>query len=423
MNRARPTTDAEATLSPGAARSLALAATGLDRAPAKRATKRSVLDAIRRMGALQIDTIHVVARSPYLVLWSRLGDYEPRWLDELLAERRIFEYWSHAACFLPIEDYPLYRRLMLDGRKGWTSSRDWIASHPVEVGRVLDYVRENGPARSADFERTDGRKGSWWDWKPEKVALEHLHNVGELMIAERRSFHRLYDLRERVLPGWDDRMAPPLESVERELALRAVRALGVATPLWAADYFRTAKSAAAPLLDRLAGEGALIRVAVEGIKEPAYVHPDNRRLLAAAGRREPEATTLLSPFDPVVWDRARASALFGFDYRIECYTPAPQRRYGYFTLPVLHRGRLVGRLDPKAHRADGLFEVRSLHLEPGVRVAEPLVSELAGAIARCAAWHRTPRVVVTRSDPPAAARKLATALRALERERSADRRG
>lgn len=400
-------------LSLAAVRAAMLAAMQLDREPAKRATKRTVLDAIRRMGALQIDTIHVVARSPYLVLRSRIGDFEPRWLEALLAERRIFEYWSHEACFLPIEHYPLYRRLMLDGRKGWKSSPDWIASHPEQVAPILDRIRERGPVRAADFTRSDGRRGTWWDWKPEKMALEHLHSVGDLMIAERRNFHRVYDLRERVVPEWDDRDVPDLETVQRALALEAVRALGVAPARWVPDYFRTPKTGAAALLERLAAEGALVEIEVDGWNEPAYAHPDNRRVVraAAAGRIEPSLTALLSPFDPLVWDRKRASELFGFDYRIECYTPAPKRRYGYFTLPILHRGRLVGRLDPKAHRAEGVFEVRSLHFEPDVALDDRLVAELADALARFAAWHETPRVVVRRSDPPAATRRLRAALR------------
>jgi uncharacterized protein YcaQ len=401
------------TLSNEAARALMLAAMGLDRPPAKPATKRAVLNAIRAMGALQIDTIHVVARSPYVVLWSRLGDFEPRWLEELLAKGRLFEYWSHEACFLPIEDYGLYRRLMLDGQLRWKKAPHWIRSHPDEVARILEHVRARGGARSADFERSDGKKGGWWEWKPEKLALEALHCAGDLMIAERRNFHRVYDLRERVLPSWRDDQAPSLESVQRELALKAVRALGVATARWAPDYFRTPKTGAADRLEGLADEGALLRVEVEGVRGTAYVHADHAKTLRAAarGRLEPSATTLLSPFDPLVWHRDRASELFGFDYRIECYTPAPKRRYGYFTLPILDRRRIVGRLDPKAHRAEGLFEVKSVHLEPDVAIDAGLVERVAAAIGRFAAWHGTPRVVVRASDPPAFARRLTSALR------------
>jgi uncharacterized protein YcaQ len=211
---------------------------------------------------------------------------------------------------------------------------------------------------------------AWWDWKPEKRALEYLHTAGELMIARRHNFQRLYDLRERVLPTWDDADAPPLDEVWRALALKAVRALGVATARWLPDYFRTPKRGAGALLEGLVQSGEIVAVEVEGQPEPAYVHRDHRALAeaAASGTLRPRYTTLLSPFDPIVWDRARASALFGFDYRIECYTPAEKRRYGYFTLPILHNGALVGRLDPKAHRREGLFEVKVLHLEPGLPV-------------------------------------------------------
>jgi uncharacterized protein len=407
-------------LSRAAARALLLAAQGLSSPPEHPAAKGDVLECVRRMGVLQIDSIAVVARSPYLVLWSRLGPYEPRWLDELLAEGALFEYWSHAASFIPIEDYGLYRRFMLDGRE---KSRAWFSAHPEEAGRVLARVREGGEVRSAEFARADGRAGGWWEWKPEKRALEHLFAAGELMISRRDpTFHRVSDLRERVLeralPGWEDAHAPPYREVQRTLALGAVRALGVAVTRWVPDYFRTPKRGIARLLDELADEGGLIRARLED--EPAYVHPDNAYLAEAAvsGELRSSLTTLLSPFDPVVWDRARASELFGFEYRIEVYTPAARRRYGYYSLPILHRGALVGRLDAKAHRKEGLFEVRALHLEPGVPAAEDLVSELGGALRGCADWHGTPEILVRRSDPPELIEPLHAAIEAKSAEPS-----
>jgi uncharacterized protein len=400
------------------ARALLLAAQGLSSPPERPATKGDVLECVRRMGVLQIDSIAVVARSPYLVLWSRLGPYEPRWLDELLAEGSLFEYWSHAASLIPIEDYGLYRRFMLDGRE---KTRAWMTAHPEEIGRVLAHVRESGPVRSAEFARTDGRAGGWWEWKPEKRALEHLFAAGELMISRRDpSFHRVYDLRERVLeralPGWEDAHAPPYREVRRALALKAVRALGVAVARWVPDYFRTPKRGIAGLLEELADEGGLLRARIED--EPAYVHPDNAHLAEAvlSGELRPSLTTVLSPFDPVVWDRARASELFGFEYRIEVYTPAARRRYGYYSLPILHRGALVGRLDAKAHRKEGVFEVRALHLEPGVSATEDLVSGLGGALRGCADWHGTLEISVRRSDPA----ELAELLRAAVEARAAE---
>ena len=401
-------------LSQGEARAVMLAAQGLIGRPRAAAKKADVLRAIRRMGALQIDTIHVVARSPYLVLWSRLGDYEPRWLDELLAEGKLFEYWSHEACFLPAEDYPLYRHRMLDAHgMGWKYSHEWISRHRAEVERVLSHIREHGPARSSDFARTDGKSGGWWEWKPEKRALEMLFTAGELMIARRQNFQRVYDLRERVLPSWDDSRLPPKEETRRALVLKAVRALGVARARWVSDYFRTNKRETAAATVSLADEGGLLRVRVEGWEEDAFAHPENLELIEHASSRgqRPTRTTLLSPFDPLVWDRARAREVFGFDYRLECYTPAPKRRYGYFTLPILHRDRLVGRLDPKAHRAEGVFEVRSLHLEPGVKADDELVAHVARALKECAAWHQTSEVTVSRTNPPRLARVMREALK------------
>jgi uncharacterized protein YcaQ len=395
-----------------AARTLLLAAQGLGSVP-KRATKDDVRRTIRRMGVLQIDSISVIARSPYLVLWSRIGEYDPVWLDELLAEGALFEYWSHAACFIPIEDYGLYRRLMLDKTD---KTRVWMEAHPDALEHVMGHIRNEGPVRSAEFVRTDGKAGGWWEWKPEKRALEHLFAAGELMISHRENFHRVYDLRERVLanalPTWEDALAPTEHEVRRALALKAVRALGVAVARWVPDYFRTPKKGAASLLGELADEGSLLRAEIED--EPAYVHPENARLAeeVLSGRTRSSVTTLLSPFDPVVWDRARALELFGFDYKIEVYTPAARRRYGYYSLPILHDGALVGRLDAKAHRKEGLFEVKATHLEPGVAASEGLVSGVAGALRACADWHGTPEVLIRGSHPSEVAGALRSALEA-----------
>jgi uncharacterized protein YcaQ len=392
-----------------AARTLLLAAQGLGSVP-KRATKDDVRRTIRRMGVLQIDSISVIARSPYLVLWSRIGEYDPVWLDELLAEGALFEYWSHAACFIPIEDYGLYRRLML-GKTDKT--RAWMEAHPDALEQVMVRILQDGPVRSAEFARTDGKAGGWWEWKPEKRALEHLFAAGELMISRRENFHRVYDLRERVLakalPDWEDALAPNEQEVRRALALKAVCALGVAPARWVSDYFRTPKKGVAGLLEELAEEGSLLRATVENSSETAYVHPDNAKVAERilSGTLRSSVTTLLSPFDPVVWDRARASELFGFDYKIEVYTPAAKRRYGYYSLPILHDGALVGRLDAKAHRKQGTFEVKAIHLEPDVSVSDGLVASIAGALRGCAEWHNTPEVRVRRSDP----RELAEMLR------------
>ena len=381
-----------------------LAAQGLA-SPLKRpAKKKDVLAAIRCMGVLQIDTINVVARSPYLVLWSRLGAYNPAWLDELLTEGALFEYWSHAMCFLPIEDYPLYRRSMLDGVRGWRTVPEWVRKHPELVKLAMDRIRREGGLRSADFETDQKRAGAWWSWKDEKIALECLFVLGELMIARRQAFQRVYDLRSRVLPGWDDgphaANVPSREDVLLALTLRAVETLGVAQAAWVPDYFRLPKTGNARRLEALADDGRLLRIEIEGLPGPAYRHP------GAFSADQVNLTTLLSPFDPLVWDRQRLKDLFGFDYTIECYTPASKRRFGYFTLPILHRGALVGRLDPKAHRTAGQFEVKALALEPGVEPSKDLVAGLASALRRLAAWHGTPELIIRRSEPADLADRL-----------------
>lgn len=397
---------AELRLSPLSVRALMLAAQGLLQRPRRRAAKEDVLAAIRRMGALQIDTISVVARSPYFVLWSRLGAYEPRWLEEHLAEGRLFEYWAHAACFIPIEDFSLYRPRMLNGHE---RIRAWLAENSDIAERVMSRLRTEGEARSADFER-EGKGGTWWDWKPEKRALECLYYLGEVMIARRDGFQRIYALRERVLPEWDDDRTPKPEEAHRALALKAVRALGIARPSWVPDYFRLRAQGMAALLDDLVRARELLSARVDGWDGPFYVHPDNLgpAQQAADGALRPTLTTLLSPFDPITWHRERALEAFDFHYRIETYTPAAKRRYGYFSLPILRRGALIGRLDAKAFRKEGRFEVRSVHLEPGVRVTDGLVADLRAALDDCARWHGTPEVTMLISDPP----ELAEALRA-----------
>jgi uncharacterized protein YcaQ len=401
----------ELILSIGAARALHLAAQDLAVPRRRRAAKEDVLATIRRMRMLQIDTISVVARSPYLVLWSRLGDYDPAWLDALLAEGHLFEYWAHEACFVPIEDYGLFRHRMLDPEAmGWKYSARWMREHAADVALLLDHIRANGPVRAADFERTDGQAGGWWAWKPEKRSLEVLFTAGALMIARRHNFQRVYDLTERVHPTWHDSQMPTSQAVGREFVLRTVHALGLARAAWIPDYHRTRGPHVNPA--QLVDEGLLITARVEGWRDPVYLHPDHLALAqqAAAGTVTARVTTLLSPFDPVVWDRRRARDLFDFDYRLECYTPAPKRQYGYFTLPILRRGALVGRIDAKAHRKDGIFELRRVALEPDVRLSARLASDVAGAVLRCARWHGCPRVAVTASMPPAFGSMLAAIL-------------
>ncbi|WP_049622115.1 winged helix-turn-helix domain-containing protein [Frateuria defendens] len=402
-------TDSRFSLSLAQAQRLQLAAQGLLQTPRRRARPADVVAAVERMRLLQIDSIHVVARSPYLVLHARLGDYEPAWLDEALAAGRLAECWAHEACFVPAADLPLHR--------AWSGrAHHWAHRHAARMHgehrdameALLARIRTDGPMRAADFPNGERPASGWWTWKPEKRWLEAWFALGALMVTRRERFQRVYDVAERVLAKLDPPFAPvaaDAAALRRRFILDSVRALGIAQARWIADYYRLKPAVSEAELAPLLASGELLAASVAGWNVPGYVHRDHADLLAQAaqGRLRATHTALLSPFDPLVWDRARVQALFGFEYTIECYTPAPKRRYGYYVLPILHRGRLVGRLDAKAHRTTGVFEIKTLWLEPDVEPAPRLLEEVASAIARTARWHGTPTVRLVRAPSGVAA--------------------
>jgi uncharacterized protein len=368
------------------------------------------------MRLLQIDSIHVVARSPYLVLHSRLGDYPQSWLEEALEAGRIAECWAHEACFVTAADIGSHRawRAQYEGNhwadKHAARARD---ANLKEMHALLERVRASGPVRASDFERTDRGVSGWWEWKPEKRWLEAWFASGELMVTRRERFQRVYDLAERVLAKLDppfDALAvtPSHAELRKRFILDSVRALGITQARWIADYFRLKPAVDERELASLLADGQLLSAQVAGWDSPAYVHPDHALLLDSAckGRLRATHTTLLSPFDPLIWDRARLRGMFDFDYSIECYLPAAKRKYGYYVLPILHRGRLIGRLDAKAHRAEGVFEVKALFLEDDVKPSPRMLDEVAQAIAATAAWHGTPKVRLGRCRPTTIASTL-----------------
>ena len=386
------------TLSLSAARTLHLAAQQLLRPLASPPQRHHLLETIRAMGLLQIDTISVVARSPYLVLFSRLGAYPPSWLDEALAQRELFEYWAHEACFIPADDFRLLRHRMLAPQKmGWKYNAVWHQQHQPEIARLLEHIEQHGPVRSADFSRPSGSGSGWWDWKPEKRHLETLFTLGQVMVAERRNFHRVYDLTSRIMPGWrDDTDTLSEAEARREMLRRSARCLGIFKADWLPDYYRLTRVPLKETIDSLLAEGEILPVSVAGFTAPFYLHHSLQPLCRhlQQTRLRSTVTTLLSPFDPVVWHRKRALELFGFDYRIECYTPQEKRRYGYFVLPVLQRGELIGRTDAKMHRKTRIFEIKQFYLEPGVTLGPQRIRDLTQAITRCAQWHGAEQVQI-----------------------------
>ncbi|ELY2768092.1 winged helix-turn-helix domain-containing protein [Cronobacter malonaticus] len=392
-------------LSLRAARHLHLAAQGLLKKPTRRARPADILATITRMSLLQIDTINIVARSPYLVLFSRLGSYPGRWLDEALARGELMEYWAHEACFLPRSDFPLFRHRMLKPENmGWKYRAAWMEEHAQEIGELMAFIERNGPVRSADFEHPRKGASGWWEWKPHKKHLEGLFTAGQVMVVERRNFQRVYDLTTRVLPEWDDSLhLIDQAQAEAQMLANSARSLGIFRSAWLADYYRLRNVAIGPLLQAWQEEGVVVPVDVETLG-PMWLHHALLPLLerAVAGKLTATHSAVLSPFDPVVWDRRRAEDFFNFSYRLECYTPAPKRKYGYFVLPLLHKGALVGRMDAKMHRQQGTLEVIALYAEEGVSLTAGVIAGLRQAIADFAAWQGATRVIFRQLPAPLA---------------------
>ena len=384
-----------------AVRQSMLAAQGLLSKPEKLPVKDDVLPLIRRMGYLQIDTIQAVRRSHHLVLWSRLGQINPLWLYEVHREGELFEYYAHALCYLPIEDYPVYRGLILFDERTGNGWKKWGDKNKDIIEEVRSIVEEKGPVTSADFDSKTLSTG-WGDVKKEKMALSRMFATGDLMVAYRDNFRRYFDLRERILPDWKDEDALDRKSACEALLVKAVRALGVAREDWVAPYYHMLKTGIPELLNDLVNEGKLEQVSVVGWDQPAYIHPENLELAesAKAGKLTPSHTTLLSPFDPLVSDRDRALALFDFDYKMESFVPAKDRVYGYFCLPILYNGRLIGRLDPKAHRKEKRMEIKNIYLEPGIEITEDMVRTLRATLNDFAEWHEMESLEIITSDPP-----------------------
>jgi uncharacterized protein len=387
------------TISKATARRMLIRAQGLA-TPPTRATPAQVVQCIEHMGILQIDTIAVVNRSPYFVLWSRLGAYPTTWLDDALRQRDIFEAWVHEASFVPRSWWPAQRTLINTPDRPHT--RRWaqrtIDAHPELTQHIRTVLDARGTVRPADFNEPRTTRGTWWDWSPAKRILESLFVLGDVAISHREKFQRVYMPTTHYRPDWDDTLAPTYHEAQLLQIANAVRALGVAHERWISDYYRMGGKYSSEykskrgLFAELVDRGVLIPVEIAELPGLAYVHADHRHLLHQ--ELLTQHTTLLSPFDPIVWHRQRAAELFDFEYRIECYTPAPKRQYGYFTLPMLYHDRIVGRADCKAHRSKGIFEVISLHFEPGVAPDPQMHAEILESIRACAVWHGTPEVVV-----------------------------
>jgi uncharacterized protein YcaQ len=374
------------TLSLAAARRIALAAQGFG-TPRRPVTGWAPLGRnLERLGLHQIDSVNVLARAHYLPTFSRLGPYDRGLLDRAAwgrkGARRLFEYWAHEASLLPLALHPLLRWRMARaerGEIGWGMMRAFAGERRAEAEAILARIQADGPMAASDFEQGKSRSG-WWEWGDTKRALEWLFWAGRITTATRRgSFERVYDLSERVIPPAILAVPTPDEAeAHRRLVALSARALGVATAADLRDYFRLGVEETRTAVAELLEAGTLLPVAVESWRQPAFLHAEARRPRRIAGQ------ALLAPFDPLIWERARAERLFGFRYRIEIYTPAEKRVHGYYVLPFLMDEALVARVDLKSDRQAGRLLARSIHVEPG---APPETRErLAMELASMAAW-------------------------------------
>jgi uncharacterized protein YcaQ len=361
------------TLSIADARALALAAQGFDTPrPTNKATQRHVNSLISRLGVIQIDSVNVLVRSQELPLFSRLGNHDRNAIPKATESQKIFEYWGHEAAHLPVEIHPLFRWKMEAARLG--KARHWgltsfYDDNKAFVKRMLKHVETNGPTTARELStRTEKRgadKKTWWDWDESKTALEYLFLTGQLMSRGRGTdFARIYDTPERVLPPNILNAPTPTEhDARKQLLMRSAIAQGVATATDLADYYRQKPAAIKPLIAELLEEGELRAVTVDGWTEKAFTHR------SAKLPKQLHATALLSPFDSLVWHRPRNERIFDFHYRIEIYTPKEKRKFGYYVLPFMMNGQMVGRVDLKADRANSKLLVHSVHTEKGIKRA------------------------------------------------------
>ena len=339
-------------------------------------TTREVEAAVRMLSCVQLDSISTVERSHRIALASRVGTYPASAVSRLLGTGRAFEYWAHEACLIPIEDWPLHVSQMRQGGRRWYG--DVGETHPHLADEILDEIRSRGALASRDFEGTS--EGGMWNWKPAKAMLDRLWNHGELVIAGRQGFQRLYDLPERVIPKTVlDARIPGAEERLRRLTEKAVTARGALTESGIVEHWRLRGGVARirPAVDALVADGLLERVAIEDGGTPVVV-PAGADLDPPA----PTGAVLLSPFDNLLWDRPFARRVLGFDHLIEVYKREHERQYGYYVLPFLRGDRIVGRADLKSQRGEGALVLKAFHRETGVRASAALDEALDRALDR-----------------------------------------
>ncbi|MCW4048950.1 MAG: winged helix DNA-binding domain-containing protein [Candidatus Bathyarchaeota archaeon] len=378
------------------ARRLMIEKQGIDRFP-DTVSKDNIYETIDSLGCLQIDTINVIERAHYLTLWSRLGSYDKLDLHTLTyRDKKLFEYWAHAACYVPIKDYRHYIHSM-NMRRDETHARltrRGVEDHSI-IDKVLNRIKDEGPLSSKDFDGPK-RSGSWWNWKPAKLVLETLFGAGTLMVSHRENFQRYYDLTENVLPSQVDTSEPTDNERVRFFTLKTLECLGLTKPSEIRKYYhhrsvrldRTTKELE-KLLTHLVSEGIVEKMKIEGDKTNHYILTKDRARLDAltSGDFAYNDARPFIYFDNLMWNRERIQQLFGFKSKLEIYLPKDQRVYGYYHLPILYGDELVARIEPKMDRQTKTFIIRGYWTEPGFKATDDYEDKLHKNIEKLAEFH------------------------------------
>lgn len=383
------------TLTPSQARKIILHATGLSKRAQFGKGKEAVYKLIDHLGFVQIDTNYVVERAHHHSIVSRVPDYKPEWLDQLQADGRIFEFWTFATGYIPMHDF----RFSLPVKESFAARRKELTTTEVNLmKKVLDRISREGPLMARDFENDRVTKSSgWWDWRPSKLALERLHLDGRLVTTRKDNFQKVYDLPENILPPDVDMTVPTAEEFSRHIILRVLKALGIAYAKEIAWSARFVKHSIKTELEKLVGTGEICRVEIAGLKgAPLYMLPEyKKKKINLSGE-----AFILSPFDVLNVFRHRLRDFFDFDYQVECFVPAPKRKYGYFSLPILIGDTFVARMDSKADRKQRTLTIHNLHFEP-LKLTKPMVAKVCDALQAFAKFNQCDAIVIKKSNDAA----------------------